>query len=68
MTMDVGGEVVWGIGIVLLLAALVWGTIQSATRKRANDRIAEEATRQEYEDPAHYPEKRKELEKKVDRS
>jgi len=58
-------EILWGIGIVLLLIALIWGVRQSRTRNRANDRIAEEATHQEYSDPAHYPQKQRNLEKQT---
>jgi hypothetical protein len=58
-------EILWGVGTVLLLIALIWGVRQSRTRNRANDRITEEATRQEYADPAHYPQEQRNLEKQT---
>jgi cytochrome c-type biogenesis protein CcmH/NrfF len=58
-------EILWGVGIVLLLIALIWGVRQSRTRNRANDPITEEATHQEYSDPANYPQKKRDLEKQT---
>jgi hypothetical protein len=47
-------EVFYGLGALLLLAALVWGITQYKRRNRANDAITEQATRAEYDRPATY--------------
>lgn len=39
--------------------------VQSKTRNRANDKITEDATREEYAHPDTYPERREELKKKL---
>jgi hypothetical protein len=58
-------ETLWGVGIAVLLAALVWGLIQYRNRNRANDPITEEATRELYDDPDNYEQRREELNKQV---
>ena len=58
-------ELSWGIGILVLLAALIWGTVQYKTRNKANDRITEEATAAQYKDPDNYEQKRAELNKRI---
>jgi hypothetical protein len=58
-------EYLWGIGIIVLLVALGWGFVQYKRRNRANDRLAEEGARELYDDPDHYDQHRKELEKQV---
>ncbi len=47
-------EVFYGLGALLLLAALVWGITQYKRRNRANAPITEEATRAEYNHPKTY--------------
>jgi hypothetical protein len=47
-------EVLYGLGALLLLAALVWGITQYRRRNRANDPVTEQATRAEYDHPDTY--------------
>ncbi|HKP80023.1 MAG TPA: hypothetical protein VJU34_12950 [Phenylobacterium sp.] len=47
-------EVFYGLGALLLLAALVWGITQYKRRNRANDAVSEQATRAEYDHPDTY--------------
>jgi hypothetical protein len=47
-------EILYGLGALALLAALVWGFIQYKTRNKANDGLTEAATRDEYDRPATY--------------
>jgi hypothetical protein len=47
-------EVLYGLGALVLLAALVWGITQYKTRNRANDAVTEAATREEYDHPDTY--------------
>jgi len=47
-------EILYGLGALLLLAALVWGVTQYKRRNRANDPLSEAATRAEYDHPNTY--------------
>lgn len=47
-------ELLYGVGALLLAAALVWGIIQYRTRNKANDPLTEAATRDEYDHPDTY--------------
>jgi len=47
-------EIAYGLGALVLLAALVWGITQYKTRNKANDPITEAATREEYDHPDRY--------------
>ena len=47
-------EILYGLGALVLLAALVWGFTQYKTRNKANDAITEAATREEYDHPDRY--------------
>lgn len=47
-------ELAFPVGVILLGLALAWGLFRYRTRNKANDRITEEATRQEYDHPASY--------------
>jgi len=58
-------EILWGVGAVLLFAALVYGMIQYKTRNRANDQVSDAAAKALYDDPEHYSEKREALKKDV---
>jgi hypothetical protein len=59
-------ELLWGVGVVVLLGALVWGVVQFSTRNKANDRVTEKATREMYKHPETYSEgRREELKKEV---
>jgi hypothetical protein len=58
-------EILYGVGAVVLFVALAYGMIQYKSRNRANDRITDEATRAEYDDPAGYPQRREELKKEL---
>jgi hypothetical protein len=63
--MQFSPEVLFGVGIVILVGAFAWALIRKANRNRANDRIAEQATHELYEHPETYPERREELKKEV---
>lgn len=47
-------EILYGLGALVLLAALVWGITQYRTRNKANDALTEAATRAEYDHPDGY--------------
>lgn len=66
--MNFSPEILYGVGIVILVIAFAWALIRKSARNRANDRIAEEATHELYEHPETYPERRRELQKEVRRS
>jgi hypothetical protein len=58
-------EVFFGIGVAVLLIALIWGMIQYKTRNRANDRVTEKAAKKLYDNPETYDRKRPGLEDEV---
>ena len=58
-------EILYGVGALILLAALVWGVIQYKTRNKANDPITEAATREEYDHPDRYPEEEEEFREQI---
>jgi hypothetical protein len=58
-------EIIYPIGALLVLAAIAYGAIQYKTRNRANDRVTEEATREQYAHPETYNDRREELKKKL---
>lgn len=66
--MNFSPEILYGVGIVILVVAFAWALMRKATRNRANDRIAEQATHELYEHPETYPERREELKKEARRS
>lgn len=66
--MDFQFEMLWGLGALLLLAALIYGVIQYRTRNRANDPVSEEAAKALYDDPDGYDRKREQLKDKVEPS
>jgi hypothetical protein len=47
-------EILYGVGALVLLAALIWGTLQYRARNRANDPVTEQAARDLFERPATY--------------
>lgn len=47
-------ELLYGLGALALLAALVWGMARYKSRNRANDAVSETATREEYDRPDRY--------------
>lgn len=49
-----GLELLFGLGALVLLGALVWGFTQYKRRNRANDAVTEAATRDEYDHPNTY--------------
>jgi hypothetical protein len=63
--MSIPPEILFGVGILILLAVLVWAAIYNHRRNRRNDRISETATHELYAHPESYPEERKEFEKEV---
>lgn len=58
-------ELLYGVGALALLIALVWGIAQYKARNKANDPITEAATREEYDHPDHYQAKEDEFRKQV---
>jgi hypothetical protein len=58
-------EVLFGIGAIALLAALIWGMIQYKTRNRVNDRVTEEAADALFDNPETYERKRPSLKDEV---
>ena len=63
--MSVPWEIVYSIGALVLLVAIIWGVMQNKKRNRANDPITEAATRESYKHPETYKEEKKEFEKQV---
>jgi hypothetical protein len=64
--MNLSWELLFGLGALALLAALVWGVTQVMRRNRANDRVTEEATHDLYSHPDRYAAAdREELKKRV---
>ncbi|MEW6392772.1 MAG: hypothetical protein AB1542_20495 [Pseudomonadota bacterium] len=59
-------ELLWGVGTVLLLLALIYGVIQYRTRNRANDPVSEKAAKTLYDDPDGYDAKREALKDEVE--
>jgi hypothetical protein len=47
-------ELIYGLGALVLMVALVWGIVQYKTRNKANDALTEAATREEYDHPDRY--------------
>lgn len=47
-------ELLWGLGLLVLMGAIVWGVTQHRRRNRANDPVTEAATRAQYEHPDTY--------------
>ncbi|GGD14941.1 hypothetical protein [Aquisalinus flavus] len=61
-------EIPYGIGIIILLIALIWGATHYRLRSRRSERLSEEATREMYEEPERYDvERRHELEEEIER-
>ncbi|HEY0650153.1 hypothetical protein [Phenylobacterium sp.] len=58
-------ELLYGLGALVLLAALVWGIVQYKTRNKANDPLTEAATREEYDHPETYEQKQDEFKEQV---
>jgi hypothetical protein len=58
-------EVLYGVGVVALLAALIWGMIQYKTRNRANDRVTDKAAEALFDNPETYDRKRPSLKDEV---
>jgi hypothetical protein len=58
-------ELAYGVGALLLLAGLVYAFVQYKRRNRANDALAEEATRQLYDDPRGYEAHQDEMRRKA---
>jgi len=66
--MDFQGEILWGVGALLLLVALIYGMIQYRTRNRANDPVSEKAAKTLYDDPDGYAKKREGLKDEIEPS
>jgi hypothetical protein len=43
-----GQELLYGVGIVILLLALIWGSTQYRRRSRSQDAAADQVTRERY--------------------
>ena len=63
--MPISWELVYSIGALVLLCAIVYGVMQNTKRNRANDPITEAATRESYKNPEGYKEERKDFEKHI---
>jgi hypothetical protein len=62
------GEIMYGVGALILLGGIIWGVRDYKTRNRRNDRITEEAVRERYKHPETYEQKAEELRRKVEPS
>jgi hypothetical protein len=59
-------EVFFGIGALLVLAAITWGAITNSRRNKANDKVTEEAAKALQEHPDTYNEEiRPKLKEKI---
>lgn len=58
-------ELLYGVGALALLVALVWGIAQYKARNRANDPVTEAATREEYDHPDRYASEEDEFRKQI---
>lgn len=58
-------ELLYGVGALLLAAALVWGIVQYRTRNKANDPLTEAATREEYDHPDRYQQEQDDFKKRI---
>jgi cytoskeletal protein RodZ len=58
-------ETLWGVGIILLLGALIWGVHQYRNRNPRNSPITETATRELYQHPENYEKTARDLKKKI---
>ena len=58
-------ELLYGVGALVLMIALVWGITQYKTRNKANDAVTEAATRAEYDHPETYEQEQDKFEKQV---
>ena len=63
--MSISWELAYGVGALVLLAAIVWGVMQNSRRNRANDAVTEAATRESYKNPDGYQAERKDFEKQI---
>ena len=63
--MSIPWELIYSLGALLLLGAIVWGVMQNSKRNRANDPVTEAATRESSKNPEGFKEERKEFEKQV---
>ena len=61
-------ELLWGGGILILLAALAWAATRYHSRNRANDHLGEEAARAQYTDPEGAADEQARLKQQVRRS
>jgi hypothetical protein len=59
--MHIGWELFFGLGALVLLCAIAYGAWQAKRRNPANDRVTEEATREQFDHPDTYPQRREEL-------
>jgi uncharacterized membrane-anchored protein YhcB (DUF1043 family) len=53
-------ELLYGIGALLLLIALIWGVSRARLKSRTAEAISEEATRELYQEPERFDEQRRE--------
>ena len=58
-------ELMWGVAILILLGGLAWGVSRYHSRNRANDQAGEDATREIYDRPGGYDEKRARLKRDI---
>jgi hypothetical protein len=56
--MQIGPELFFGIGAIILAVVIAWAILRNRARNHGNDRLTEAATREEYRHPGSYdPEK-----------
>ena len=60
-----GPEVLFGIGTVILFAAIAWAAYQSSQRSRAAQRVTDTAARKLQENPEQYERERPKLEREA---
>ena len=58
-------EIFYGLGALLLFAALAWAVLRVRGRNKANDPITEAATRDEYDHPDRYKRDQEEFRREV---
>lgn len=63
--MNIDPEILFGIGALVLLVGMFWAMVVNRRRNRANDRVTDAATRDLYNHPDGYQQRRGEYEKQL---
>ena len=53
--LNLSWELAYPLGVLVLFGALAWAAIRYHTRNKANDKVTEAATREQYTRPDRYP-------------